>query len=141
MSELTYDRKALNKRFLTNIRRIGAITTFLSSDVEGVKRADAFRSEGVRADILRAVVVFLHAAVEDFVRSHFSRKNKKFHFYNASDIRRALGKLRVEPALFADLFPPLTQMAKRRSQIVHHADLKEAQSERSMLGKFPMIGS
>jgi hypothetical protein len=66
-------------------------------------RADAFRSEGVRADILIAVVVFLHTAVEDFVRSHFSRKNKKFHFYSASDIRRALGKLRVEPALFADL--------------------------------------
>jgi hypothetical protein len=129
MSKQAYDREALKIRFLTNMRRIGAITSFLHSDVEGVKPTAIFRSEGVRADMLRAIVVFLPATVEDFVRSHFSRKNKKFHFYSAADIRRALSKLRVEPALFADLFPPLTQMAKRRNQIVHRADLKEGQSE------------
>lgn len=129
MSEPAYDREALKIRFQTNMRRIGAITTFLYSGVEGVKPTAMFRSEGVRADILRAVVVFLHATVEDFVRSHLSRKNKKFHFYSADDIRRVLSKLRVEPTLFADLFPPLTQMAKRRNQIVHRADLKEAQNE------------
>jgi hypothetical protein len=124
-----YDREVLKMRFQTNMRRIGAITTFLHSGVEGIKPTGLFRSEGVRADMLRAVVVFLHAAVEDFVRSHLSRKNKKFTFYSASDITRVLSKLRIDPTLFADLFPALTQMAERRTQIVHRADLHDVQTE------------
>jgi hypothetical protein len=129
MHETLCDREALNVRFQTNMRRIGAMTTFLQSGVEGVEPIGLFRSEGVRADMLRAVVVFLHAATEDFVRGHFSRRNKKFVFYSASDIKRALSKLRIDPTIFADLFPPLTQMAKRQNQIVHHADLHDVQTE------------
>ena len=129
MSRPSHEREALKIRFLSNMKRIAAIITFLHSGVEGLEKTDFFRSEGVRADILRAVVVFLHASVEDFIRSQLPKPGKKFTFYSASDIRRALRRLNVDPASFADLFPPLTQMAKRRNYIVHHADLHDAQKE------------
>jgi hypothetical protein len=125
------DREATRLRFMTNMSRIAAITTFLHSGVAGLEQTGLFRSEGVRADLLRAVVVFLHASFEDFVRSHFRKPNKKVSFSSNSDIERALKRLKVEPALYKDLFPPLTPMTKRRHQIVHRADLCDAQSDTS----------
>jgi hypothetical protein len=123
------DREATNLRFQMNMGRISAITTFLHSGVAGLEHTGLFRSEGVRADLLRAMVVFLHASIEDFVRSHFRKPNKKVSFSSNSDIERALKRLKVAPALFKDLFPPLTQMTKRRHQIVHRADLHDAAGE------------
>ena len=90
MSKQSHDREALTTRFRTNMGRIGAIAKLLHSDVESLKQTGLFRSEGVRADILRAVVVFLHAAVEDFIRAHLPRPNKTFSLSSASDIKREL---------------------------------------------------
>jgi hypothetical protein len=128
MSKPSYDREALTTRFRTNMARIGAIAKLLHSDVESLKQTGLFRSEGVRADILRAVVVFLHAAVEDFIRAHLPRPNKTFSLSSASDIKRELPRF-SRSCLVHGLFPPLTHMAKRRNQIVHHADLQNKQSE------------
>jgi hypothetical protein len=129
-------REATKIRFTRNMGRIGAITTFLHSGVEGLEKTTPFHSEGVKADILRAVVVFLHATTEDFIRSSLPRPNKKFTFSSASDIEKALIKISIDPAQFKDLFPALTQMAKRRNQIVHHADLPDAQEEAVSPWKF-----
>jgi hypothetical protein len=122
-------REAAKARFTRNMGRIGAISRFLDSGVEGLEKATPLQSEGVRADILRAVVVFLHATTEDFIRSGLPRPNKKFTFSSAADIQKTLIKVSVDPAQFKDLFPALTQMAKRRIQIVHYADLPGAPDE------------
>jgi len=124
----TLDREAINVRFQTNMKRVGAMTTFLHSGVETLTPTGFFRSEGVRADILRAVVVFLHAAIEDFIRSHLPRPNKQFTLSSEADIKRALKRLNIDSKPFAHLFPPLTQLAKRRHQIVHQGDLKAGQT-------------
>jgi hypothetical protein len=129
MSRSIPDREATRVRFLTNMRRLAAITTFLHSGVAGLEQTAPFRSEGVRAELLRALIVFLHAAIEDFVRSHLRKPNKKVSFTSHSDIKLALTRIKADPALFTDLFPPLTQMTKRRHQIVHRADLSDGQNE------------
>jgi hypothetical protein len=129
MSKPNNVREATRARFTTNMARIGAITSFLHSGVEGLEQTSPLDTEGVRADILRAVVVFLHATTEDFIRSSLPRPNKRFTFSSASDIEKALRKLSVDPVQFKDLLPALTQMAKRRNQIVHHADIQEAQDK------------
>ena len=92
----TLDRKTINVRFQTNMKRIGAITTFLHSGAENLTPTGFLRSEGVRADILRAVLVFLHAAIEDFVRSHLPRPNKHFTLSSEADIKRALSRLNID---------------------------------------------
>jgi hypothetical protein len=129
MSKL--DREALSVRYKTNMRRIAGVVKLLHSDIDGLKPIGLLRSEGVRADILRLVAVFLHTALEDFVRSHFSRPNKNMGFYSASDFETTLRRLNIDPALFTDLFPPLIQLARRRVQIVHRADLDDVQSDKA----------
>jgi len=124
------DREANRVRFLANMVRIAAITRFINSGVPGLEQAKFVRSGGVRADLLRAVVVFLHASLEDFVRSHLRKPNKAISFTSNSDIARALTRIKVRPGLFTDLCPPLTQLTKRRHQIVHRADIDYIQGEK-----------
>lgn len=124
------DRNAIKTRFQANMARIAAIVSHLNSETGGLNQIKFGENHPVRADILRAVVVFLHATFEDSIRSQFPKPNKKFTFYSNSDIKRALVQLKLDPALFSSLFPPLTQMAKRRNRIVHYADLPEANGER-----------
>ena len=123
------DLKAIKKRFLANVAKISAIVTHLNSETSGLNQIKFGENHPVRADILRAVVVFLHATFEDIIRSQFPNPNKKFTFYSNSDITRALVHINLDPALFSSLFPPLTQMAKRRNRIVHYADLPEGNIE------------
>jgi hypothetical protein len=113
-------RDATVKRFYTNTRRIGAIAKALSALAS---------DEGVRADIMRATVVFLHATLEDFVRSSLPNPTHKLTFSYRSDLIKALGWMRVGPERFGDLMAALAQLAKRRHQIVHHADLGENETE------------
>lgn len=128
MANPLLDREELANRFHTNMRRIGDITKHVHSGAEDLKNKKPFQSEGVRADILRALVVFLHATFEDIIRSQFPKPNKKFTFYSNADLRKALRELRLDTSFFEYLFPPLTRMAKRKNGIVHHADLKDDQS-------------
>jgi hypothetical protein len=81
------------------------------------------KSEGPRADILRAIVVFLHSTFEDLMRSRARPYNKKFTFYSGADIDKILRRCQLDPNHFKPLYPPLIQMAKRRARIVHYADL------------------
>jgi hypothetical protein len=78
--------------------------------------------EGVSADIFRLIVVFLHAAVEDLVRSQLPR-NKNFSFQSGSDIDKVLKHAGFDSSSLKPLYRPLTAMAKRRNRIVHEADL------------------
>jgi hypothetical protein len=78
--------------------------------------------EGVSADIFRLIVVFLHAAVEDLVRSQLPR-NKNFSFQSGSDIDKVLKHAGYDSSSLKPLYRPLTAMAKRRNRIVHEADL------------------
>ena len=87
-------------------------------------------SEGARADILRAIVVFLHATFEVVLRSHIPKPNRSLSFYSRTDLEKALKLSGVDAKPFNVLFPPLTQMAKRRKRIVHEADLSDGVAHR-----------
>lgn len=112
----------LEARFQSNMRRINGLVELIF--VDPLKPKGLFQSDGVRADILRSIVVFLHASFEDVLRSHLPRENKKLTFSSGADLDKALTLSGIDPTPFNHLFPPLIQMAKRRNRIVHNADLK-----------------
>src|ERR1035441_1198684 len=98
-----------------------------------LKPVAVFQSEGVRGDILRSIVVFLHATFEELIRSHSPRAKERFCFYLGSDLDKVLLRSGFDPQRFKSLYPPLTAMAKRRNEIVHHADLPNAADDGSIV--------
>jgi hypothetical protein len=111
-------------RFRVNMKRINGLVNLIQSDIGTLKSPMLFgSSEGVRSDIFRAIVVFLHATFEDLFRNHLQNPNKNFPFYSKTDFDKAFKKSNIDPKPFTYLYPPLTQMAKRRKLIVHEADL------------------
>jgi hypothetical protein len=60
----------LGARFYVNMQRIGGLTRLVCSGTGPLTPAAiAIESESVRADLFRAIVVFLHAAFEDILRT------------------------------------------------------------------------
>jgi len=103
--------------------RINSLVGLTALDIDALKPIGLFESDGPRADVLRAIVVFLHATFEDVLRRSVLKHDKKFTFYKSADIDKALRKRGLDPTPFKPLYPPLGQMAKRRNRIVHNADL------------------
>ena len=113
----------LETRFRLNMDRISGLVGLLFSN-DALKPKAAFEtSTGPRADIFRAVVVFLHATFEVALRSYIPQPTRSLSFYSRSDLDKALRLSGIDPAPFRPLYPTLTQMAKRRKRIVHEADL------------------
>lgn len=107
------------------MKRIADVTKLLTTS-DYLKPAGLFApSDGARGEILRFIVVFLHSSLEVLLRSRLPKANKKYSFYSANDLENALRLCGIETTPFRALFPPLTEMAKRRNRIVHHADLIE----------------
>lgn len=102
------------------MRRIGAISKALPA-LAG--------DDGVRADIRRAAVVFLHATFEDFVRSNRPNPTKRWTFDNKHVLAKALRDMGAGPEGFDELMAALDRLAARRQQIVHYADLGEIEVE------------
>lgn len=121
---MTAKDELLKERFLLNMGRIDGLTHLLTSN-EALKPTGLFRSEGVRGDILRSIVVFLHATFEVVLTSHIPKPNKKLSFYSRPDLDKALKLSGIDSKPFKYLYPPLTQMAKRRKRIVHEADISK----------------
>jgi len=119
---MTTKDELLETRFLLNMGRINGLVHLLHSN-EALKPTGIFRSEGARADILRLIVVFLHATFEVVLRSHLRKPNTSLSFYSRADLDRALKLSAIDAKPFRALYPPLVQMAKRRNRIVHEADL------------------
>jgi hypothetical protein len=113
----------MTARFHLNMGRIHGLVKLIHADIAQLKPTGFVQSEGPRAEILRAVVVFLHATFEDVLRSRVCPYNKKFTFCSGTDIDKILRRCRLDPSPFKSLYPTLTQMAKRRTRIVHYADL------------------
>jgi hypothetical protein len=59
----------VEERFRLNMGRINDLAKLIFSDIDPLRAAKPFQSEGARADILRTVVVFLHATFEDVLRT------------------------------------------------------------------------
>ena len=118
------DTNIWQTRFLLNMKRIHGLLRVTRLDYDELKRSEVFKSEGVRADILRSAVVFLHAAFEDVVRSRipWRKQGKNWTFYSGSDIDKALRLAGIDARPFRPLYPTPTQLAKRRKRIVHNAD-------------------
>jgi hypothetical protein len=56
-------------RFQLNMSRIHGLVKLIFSDIDPLRPTKPFRSDGARADLLRTIVVFLHAAFEDVLRT------------------------------------------------------------------------
>lgn len=113
----------LQARFQLNMGRINDLVKLIYSDLDPLRLTGPFQSGGARADILRLIVVFLHATFEDVLRSNLRKPNKSLSFYSRADLEKALKLSGIDAKPFRPLYPPLTQMAKRRKRIVHQADL------------------
>lgn len=112
----------LKSRFHINMSRINGLVNLIFYDVDQLRPTGLFQSDGTRADILRTIVVFLHATFEDVLRSKLSKVNKSISFYSRTDIEKALKQSGVDAKPFRIIYLPLIQMAKRRKRIVHEAD-------------------
>lgn len=115
--------KRMQDRFSLNMRRITGLILLAFKD-ERERNPKAFlTATKASADLFRLIVVFLHAAVEDQVRS-IVPKGKGFLFYAGSDIDKAIKRAGLDPAPLTELYKPLSQLAKRRGRIVHEADFE-----------------
>jgi hypothetical protein len=112
----------MHQRFNLNIRRVGGVIGLAFKDEKERNPKALLEVTDVSADIMRMVVVFLHASVEDSVRSVVP-KGGKFCFYKGTDIDKALGRANLDPAPLKELYPPLDELGKRRNRIVHEADI------------------
>lgn len=92
--------------------------------------------EGATADTLRLAVVFLHATFEVALRSHLRKPDDTLTFSGRSDLEKALKRSSIDPKPFSPLYPPLIQMAKRRTRIVHEADLPNRAATTSKAWEF-----
>lgn len=111
-----------HQRFIVNMARIAGLMKLVMSGEGQFKATRFMQYEGVGADIFRLIVVFLHAAVEDLVRSQLPG-NKNFSFQSGPDIDKAINHAGFDSSSLKPLYRPLTAMAKRRNRIVHKADL------------------
>ena len=59
----------LGARFHLNMSRINGLVKLICSDIDPLRATKPFQSDGARADILRTIVVFLHATFEDILRT------------------------------------------------------------------------
>jgi hypothetical protein len=109
-------------RFNLNMARIAGLMKLTLSGNGEFKPTGFMTYEGVGADIFRLIVVFLHATVEDLVRSQLPPR-RQFSFQSGTDIDKALMRAGFDSSSLKPLYPPLTAMAKRRNRIVHEADL------------------
>jgi hypothetical protein len=120
---MTAKADLLEAAFHLNMSRISQLVQIIESH-DSLKPTTLFGpSSGVRADILRSIVVFLHATFEVAIRSHIPRRGCGWSFYSGADLDKALTSSGIDGKPFRSLYPPLTQMAKRRNRIVHEADL------------------
>jgi hypothetical protein len=120
-----YEKTLLaHKRFSANMRRVSRLINLAMSNQGQFKAVGFWTYDEIGADIFRVIVVFLHAAVEDLVRSHVVRP-RSFTFSVADDIFKALRKANYDPSPLEELRKPLEQFAKRRHRIVHEADLDD----------------
>jgi hypothetical protein len=120
----TRRNELLKVRFVLNMKRINGLVRLLYSS-EALKPTASFHSEGARADILRSIVVFLHAMFEVVLRSRVPQPDKRLSVYSGADIDKALKLSGIDAKPFKHLYPPLTQLAKRRKRIVHEGDLSQ----------------
>jgi hypothetical protein len=104
--------------------RIIRLMNLAMSDTGEFKAIGFMSYNGLSADIFRLIVVFLHSAVEDLVRSHLPANRQNFSLQSGRDIDRAIKHTGRSPTALASLYPPLTSLTRRRNRIVHNADLK-----------------
>lgn len=78
-------------------------------------------------DVLRSAVVFMHATIDDVLRTmairNLSQPQWKSRTYNTiSDIKKLLSAMGIEVPPYESYFSTIKSMLKRRHQIVHNGD-------------------
>jgi hypothetical protein len=119
-----------HKRYVTNMKRVDRLMRLATSNEGQFKPTGFWTYDGISADLFRMIVVFLHSAIEDLVRTHLPDRFKStFTFSVANDIFKSLQKAEYDPTPLEPLRNILNQLAKRRHKIVHQADLNENAEE------------
>ena len=118
----------LEKRFLLNMGRINGLVRVFYTNFTPKPTSLFLGDDGPRADLARAIVVFLHATFEVLLRSHLPKPNETLNFHSGADIDKVLRRSHVDATPFKPLYRTLTQMAKRRTRIVHDADLRNREA-------------
>jgi hypothetical protein len=59
----------MRARFELNMGRVNGLVKLISSDIDLLRPKEPLQSDGIRADIARTIVVFLHATFEDALRT------------------------------------------------------------------------
>ena len=116
------------KRFSANMRRVNSLTTLALSNEGQFKPIGLWKYDGISADLFRAIVVLLHATVEDLVRSHVKNPGS-FTFSGANDIFKHMTNSGYNTSSLEHLRKPLQQFALRRHRIVHYGDLRESSDD------------
>jgi hypothetical protein len=124
-----YEKTLLaHKRFSANMRRVKDLTSLAISNEGQFKAVGFWKYEGISADLFRAIVVLMHAAVEDLVRNHVKNPTS-FTFSGANDIFKHLTKSGYNTSSLEYLRKPLQQFAERRHRIVHYGDLSTSSDD------------
>src|ERR1700674_4168983 len=128
MEARMYEKVLLaHKRYVINSNRINRLMDLAITNPGETKPKMFMTYSGVSADIMRAIVVFLHATVEDLIRTQIP-KNEKFTFQGRGDIEKAMKRIGRSAVPLRRLYNPLTQLARRRTQIVHYGDMPATSS-------------
>ena len=121
-----YEKTLLaHKRFSANMRRVKNLTELAVSNEGRFKPISFWTYDGVSADLFRAIVVLMHASVEDLVREHV-KGARSFTYSGANDIFKSLTRSGYDPSPLEHLRNPLQQFVLRRHRIVHYGDLNDA---------------
>jgi hypothetical protein len=119
---LTMNEKPFSERFYINMRRVGAVIGLIHSGNATIV------NDGLRGDLGRVLVVFLHATFEDVLRTAarqrvVGRKLKRNTFGAWGDVTKVLHQMGLDLTPFKSFCPALRQLMMRRHSIVHEADL------------------
>jgi hypothetical protein len=101
---MTPNDSLIKTRFELNMNRILGLVQLLESN-DALKPTGLFTSEGARAEILRSVVVFLHANFEVLMRSRVPKRFGRPTFYSPADIEKALVRSGIDSTPFRPLYP------------------------------------
>lgn len=113
----------LKRQFEAGARRLFAISK-TASLMRGSEQK-LFTFNIIESELRRSAISFLHSMFENLLRENLMNGSRKWTFSGASDLEKALKNAGIDPESFRGLYRPLSELAKRRHRLSHHADIAE----------------
>jgi hypothetical protein len=129
---LKMEGMAEKDEFLKRQFELGARRLFAISKTATLMRGSEqklFTFNIIESELRRSAVSFLHSMFENLLRENLMNGSRKWTFSGASDLNKALKNAGIDPESFTGLYRPLSELAKRRHRLSHHADIVEGTLE------------